>query len=300
MLNLRALIESEILKCPDRTPDFRNDGIWIRCPYHGGGQERTPSMRIRVDSGHRVGSHKCFGCKKWSSNWNDLAKTLKLKQTKLSDQTYVAGEFSFDSEYEEQLPVLSEMQDWPATQGWRNISGETLSRMKAKMEFRMGRVMLYLPVHVHKKYVGGVHCELVVTDEMKDRGQLSYVNVSGTWSKQNVFGYDLARKRNGPLWVVEGPRDTANVVQCGGRVVGLLGSYVGPDKVALIESLDPPMVIIATDPDDAGDSAAEDLENRLKYIPTIRVNFPHSKDPADMTPRIYEKIYRKVAGEYHQ
>lgn len=294
MLNLRQLIEEEIKKRPDRAPDFRNDGIWIRCPYHKNGQEHTPSMRIRVSSDYKVGSHRCFACKRGTQNWNDLAATLKLKQTKLADQSYTAGEFSFDDVYEEELPVLSEMQDWPITQSWRNISGETLARMRAKMEYRRNKVMLYLPVHVHRKYVGGVHCELVVTQEMKDEGQLSYLNVSGVWSKKNLFGYDIASKMSGPLWVVEGPRDTANVLQCGGRVVGLLGSYVGPSKVALIEALDPPMVIIATDPDAAGDIAANDLEERLEYIPTVRVNFPRSKDPADMTPTIYSKISRKV------
>lgn len=294
MSNLRQLIETELEKRPDRDPTHKSDGVWIRCPYHGGGNERTASMRIRVDSNYRVGSHKCFGCNRWSSDWNDLAKTLGLRQTKLSDQTYVAGDFSFDEDIEEPIPDITQMQKWPNTQDWRGITGKTLELMQARMEYRRNKVMLYLPVHVHRKYVGGIHCELVVTREMKDSGQLSYVNVSGTWSKQNVFGYDIAKKRRGALWVVEGPRDTANIIQFGGRVVGLLGSYVGKSKVELIESLDPPMVIIATDPDAAGDKAAASLEEKIEFIPTVRVNFPKGKDAADMTRKIYEKLSRRL------
>lgn len=294
MSNLRQLIETEIEKRPDRDPVHKSDGIWIRCPYHGGGNERTASMRIRVDSNYRIGSHKCFGCHRWSSDWNELAKTLGLRQTKLSDQVYTAGDFSFeDMDFEEELPDISQMQPWPSTQDWRGISGKTLALMQARMEYRR-RVMLYLPVHVHKKYVGGIHCELVVTQEMKDRGQLSYVNVSGTWSKKNLFGYDIAKKRRGPLWVVEGPRDTGKLIQLGGRVVGLLGSYVGQSKIELIESLDPPMIIIATDPDAAGDKAAAALEERIEFIPTVRVNFPKDKDAADMTVKIYEKLSKRL------
>ena len=133
---------------------------------------------------------------------------------------------------------------------------------------------------------------------MKDAGQLSYVNVAGIWSKKNLFGYDIASKMSGPLWVVEGPRDTANVIQCGGRVVGLLGSYVGPSKIALIEALDPPVVIIATDPDEAGEIAANDLEQRLEYIPTVRVNFPKGRDPADLTPKTYQKVSENVLRKH--
>lgn len=299
-MNIRNLICEEIVKRPDRDPQFKGDDVWIRCPYHGGGNERTASLRIRLGSDYKIGSWNCFGCKKrdGDNQWNDLAKVLKLKQTKLADQSYTAGTFSFDSVYEETLPVLEDMHPWPVEEDWRTITGATIQKLGGRMLFYRSKLMLYLPVHTYGEYVGGVRCELIVTKQLKAEGQLSYVNVEGVWSKKNLFGFDIARRRTGPLWVVEGPRDTAKIIQCKGRVVGLLGSYVGPDKVKLIESLDPPMVIIATDPDEAGDGAAEDLETRLKYIPSIRVNFPKGRDPANFTLQSYQRFTKKLYAEH--
>lgn len=294
-MNIKQLICEEIVKPSDRDARFKSDDVWIRCPYHGGGNERTGSLRIRLGSDYKIGSWKCFGCKKWSSDWNELAKVLKLKQTKLADQSYTAGDFSFEeAEYTESLPVLQDLHPWPLEEAWRTITGETIQLLKGRMLFYRNKLMLYLPVFSYGEYVGGIRCELVVTDKLKDEGQKSYVNTTGIWSRMNLFGFDIARKRSGPLWVVEGPRDVAKIVQCGGRAVGLIGSYVGPSKLRLIESLDPPMVIIATDPDDAGNGAANELENGLKYIPTIRVNFPKGKDPANFTPKSYQKITERL------
>ena len=294
-MDIVELIETELRKRPLVDPEYRGKHMWIRCPYHGGGRERTGSLRIRMASegGFQAGEFKCFGCQT-KGKWNDLAATLKLRQTKLSDQAPGGANFSFSDADEHELPDLSKMQPWPESQPWRTITGETLTKLQARMLVHRNHLMVYLPVFVQGEYVGGIKAELVKPKNAKKIKFRSYVNEPGPWVDHALFNYDNARRMHGPLWVVEGPRDAAKLLQLGARVVALMGSNVTKDKLRLIEAMDPPLVIRATDPDAAGRKASIAIRDGLRYIYTIRVKFPEGKDPANLT----EKSYRRYCKQY--
>lgn len=297
-MDINDLILSEINKRPDRAPEFRRDGVWIRCPNpkHSNGQESTPSLRIRLEaqSGFEPGSAWCFGCK-WRGHWNDIAEMLKLRKTRAADERPSSLGFSFEED-RVILPDLNTMQRWPESQDWRTITGKTLKLLDARLTYYKGRLSLYLPVIVHGDYVGGIYAKMAAKSNLTSSQQKTYINTEGHWSEVNLYGYDIAAKRKGPLWVVEGPRDTAKIIQLGGRVVGLIGSHVSNEKAALIEALDPPLLLIATDPDDAGKGAAKALKHKLSMIPQERIHFPEGRDPANLTPKSYNRYMEEIAA----
>lgn len=290
--DISTFICEQIVQAPDRSPTFERTHVMIRCPYHKDGQERTPSFKINLSgSRYEEGTCFCYGCK-IRTNWNDLASKLGLQQLKASGRIHDVGTFSFrDFTYE--LPDIRKMIDWP-DQDWRGISSSTIRKYKGRLEFVSREVRLYLPVLMGKDYVGGIHCVMDITREEKEQGRKAYLNTDGTWAHSAVYGFNQAAKMSGPLITVEGPRDTLNVAQLGGRVVGFLGAAVTENKVRRVLQLNPPYVISLFDPDDAGDMAHKKLVSSMRdhYIPVVRVRLPEGKDPANLTAKTLRKVYQ--------
>ena len=200
-MDIADLIATEINKRPDRAPEFRRGGVWIRCPNpkHSNGNESTPSLRIRMEakSGFEPGSAWCFGCK-WRGQWNDIAEILRLRKTKAADERPSGVGFSFEEE-RFILPDLDMMQRWPESEGWRTITGQTLTKLDARLTFYKGKLALYLPVIVRREYVGGIYAKMTTKSNLTSSQQKTYINTDGTWSDVNLYGYDIAAKRKGPL-----------------------------------------------------------------------------------------------------
>jgi DNA primase len=282
-------------------PKEEHDGIKICCPFHGGGNERTPSCKVRTTGD--IGRFYCFACRE-SGDWNKLCAATGMLGFKRSDQVHDVFSFVMpEVHYSETTPNLEDLKDlkpYNIKTPWRSIELETLQLFNAyfpKNPYYSQHDFFYLPVHVNKKYVGGIYVRRVVTPEGKKRGEISYINTKGKWSSHNVFGYDIARKRKGPLWYVEGPRDCLKITQLGGRAVAGLGSYVGPHKIRLLEALDPPAIIIGTDPDEAGDKARAYLKKHLPMIPFVEAEFPAGKDPACFTKKSYRRMMIELGFE---
>jgi len=305
---------SELSHLPEQR-QLRYDklGAWIVCPnpQHSGGNERSGSLKVTVESGRYQGSFYCFGCG-IGGGWNKLAAMLGMK--KVSNGAKSAHTtFSFKKfEQDDVLPDFKKMIPWPATKEWRGIGGKTLVKFNTKVEQRRDRIQLYFPVSLHGEEQGYIRAnqEKPKRDPKTGKKEANYFNMPGDWASGCLFGYDLAmlrarkRHRNDQpvvVWVVEGPRDVMNVAQHGGIVVGLIGSAPTAKKLQLILELDPDVVLIATDPDDAGHKAARQLlrgkidDNSGKrlfdglgaLISCIRVNFKEGRDPADLTrPRV--------------
>lgn len=304
-------IENELRKVADRHPTAKRDGIWIRCPNpaHSHGMERTPSCRIRTQ-GKYAGKFKCYGCHE-TGDWNKLADWMKLAKLDLSIDNSHEGTFSFRrhsreiNDDEEDWLDLDHKLRWPATESWRGISGDTLrNTFDAHLIKRRDEYRLLLPVYRYKKLVGSI--EALMREPRRDKNgkkEMTYVNSKGAWSEHNLFNFNNARRKqpDAPLWIVEGPRDTANVAQHGGRVVGLMGSAVTTSKLDLIRLIDPPALIIATDNDDAGDKARGALVEELsEWYPIYHYRFKGSDDPADLTrdqiQQAIAKVKRKIAA----
>lgn len=304
----------ELARLPaERGLEYRGNTAWIRCPHpeHSGGMERTPSCKINLDTGKYQGSYFCFGCKR-KGGWNKLADILKLQRISDSGKSaHMSFSFKkFDNAVE--LPDFDNMIPWNINRDWRGIRGETLVRFNTKVyEFntRFGaRINLLFPVAIQDEYVGYIRAIMHKPKIINGKKQLTYFNMDGEWSSHSLFGYDIAAKksRRKPLWLVEGPRDTMNVEQHDdSKVVGLIGSYISARKISLIMELDPPVIIIATDNDDAGNNAADALmygDNKRNIpglgalIPCIRLNFKNGRDPADLTEAKVRHFNRKALG----
>ena len=52
----------------------RNNGFWIRCPFHGNGNERTPSCKLNMERG----SYYCFACHEHGSMFDFVMKMDKV------------------------------------------------------------------------------------------------------------------------------------------------------------------------------------------------------------------------------
>jgi hypothetical protein len=283
---------------PDRGFFIKGNHGWIRCPIHNNGQERTPSFTINLDLNSKapLGFCGCFGCKAKMS-WNEFAKLFNL--TQISDGAVaeaVAGEiFKPPRNDVNYLPDMDRMLPWPASVPWRGINGDTVRTLGGRVMQHRGGFSLFFPVNVYGEPVGGV---TALTERPADKSLLAYFNTPGEWSQNALFGYDIAAEKTGPLWIVEGPRDVANCVQNGVRVVGLLGSAVTREKLNLIADLDPPAVLIATDPDAAGKGAAKALHRALSTVlPTVRLRMKPGTDPADLKPKQFDKI-NKFMSKY--
>ena len=279
-------------------PKYEHNSVKVCCPFHAGGREKTPSCSVRLTGG--IGSFYCFGCHE-KGNWNVLANALNLVGFKKSDQINDVFSFSIPevnySEVNPEIENYKKLRKYNSDDNWRRITPETLALFDVrypKHPWFNQNDFLYFPAIVRKEYVGGIYARRNVTKEGKENGEISYINTKGRWSKTSVFGYNVAKKMKGPLWVVEGPRDCMKIVQFGGRAVAIIGSYVGPKKLQLIESLDPPCIIIATDPDEAGDKARKYLLENISMIPVYEAKFPEGRDPGNFTKKSYAKMMKKL------
>lgn len=280
-------------------PKEKANGIFIKCPYHGGGNENTGSCRVNLhDYSVPVGAYYCFGCKA-KGTWNSLANTLNLRGFKASDQVHDIYNFSFidmDDKRRYKLENYEELQFWPKKKIWRKIEGSIVRLYDGRIPEHdwYYRDFIYFPVLVNRKYNGGIYARKIVTKEGKANGELSYINTPGKWTKSNLFGYDVAKKQKGGLWLEEGPRDVMKTRQVGGRAVGLCGAYLSKRKVELIQSLDPPYIIAATDPDEAGEGVRVQIHDLLKDFPIYDANFPKGKDPGNFTKKSYHFMCKKI------
>lgn len=288
---------------PERGLLFKGKTAWIRCPNpeHSGGNERTPSCCIKFDNRGRIGRYVCYGCKDYGG-WNKLAERLNLRKLDLSiDNSHeVSLGFSKHLQQEYRSIDYARLIKWPRERDWRGIRGDVVTdQLQGRILTKRKEPLLILPVFMHRRMRGWIEALPRKPRVSKEYGkEVSYINSPGEWSHNCLYGYDLARARDlrkEPLWVVEGPRDTANVLQHGGRVVGLLGSAVTPEKISLIIGMDPPAVLSATDPDEAGERAADDLLEGLGHLlPVFKVSFKEGTDAADMTGERVNTIVRQT------
>lgn len=276
-------------------------GAWVICPYHGGGRERTGSLHVNLyKQGIALGFFHCLGCHK-KGNWNTLAETLGIKQLKASDKVHGDMSFSFSTPDEDsteiRLPKLdvNKCLPWPLD-GWRSIPKQTLIDFNVRATIRRKELEAYIPVVEYKKTVGGIYAKTRMTDADRGAGGKPYLFTDGSWKKTTLFGFDKARKRKGFLWIVEGARDAMKVYSLGGRVVAVLGSNLSLAQKLKVDVIDPEFIIIASDPDDAGDKLAEQIEGY--YDNVYRVRFPKNKDPAKLNQVRFDRIMEKVQRLY--
>lgn len=282
----------------------KGNGIFIRCPWHAEGNERTGSLRINLDeSAASVGAFNCFGCPK-KGPWRRLARKLGLRQFKHEYESEVVGvtdrwdDELLGSDPEEQV-VLPKGFVWPAQQEWRGIKGGLLADLGGIHYLAPGIEVpsLFLPAYVHDKLVGGVRC-LIEPDEYPKIEK--YKNTPGKWSSRNFFPYDYMRRHKPKTIVlVEGPRDALNLIQHGVPALCNFGAYNSwsSKKVELVLDIDPELVVLGFDPDKEGRRANRKIKRELlKWLPVKKLKLPKGKDPGKLRESEISRLRRMVSG----
>jgi 5S rRNA maturation endonuclease (ribonuclease M5) len=315
MSPLTNLIVTELNKLPpQRGLGFKGGKHWIRCPFHGGGHESTPSLRIDTAKDDRVpGSWVCFACGagtrtgKIEPGWPSLADKLGLRAFRDKQFVELTPHFSFSDDEEADLlgqeDVVVDSQPWPSAQKWRTISGKVVARVGGKVIFVRHEPELYLPVTINSEEVGGIKCAL-----FPRKGVPNYFNTPGTWAKKRgLYPYDYVRKRirknNGILTLTEGPRDALNHIQFGLLSLMIFGSgnAWSKQKAELILALEPKVICMAFDPDEAGDLAREQASADLRgWCKIVNLNLPRDennkklKDASDMSKKATHKLIKHL------
>ena len=299
------LITEELMKADqqhDLALKIGTSDLWIRCPFHSGGREKTPSLRITIDDGSSFYQQcKCMGCGWGPHHYNELADHFGLAKTDKNFKALGTKRLGFRRKLDKKVAeaegrdFIRSTFDWPIDREWRGIPGSIVLKNKAvltEVRHDLEEPRLAFPVTLWGEVKGYVYA--MIRDPKRDSDgnklEVSYINSSGPWKEKCLFGYDLARKLlkkhpNRPVWVVEGPRDVTHLQAANCIVVGCLGSSFSKEKAELIRMLNPKKLLVATDNDDAGNKLAATINGMLKHdIHLVRIKFKKGCDPVD-TPR---------------
>lgn len=314
MTALARRMMKELAKRPDRDASIDRKGdILIRCfsPDHKGGQESNASLRIQTE-GKFAGNFICRTCG-FHGNWNDVSKALKLEEIDLAEiedlSIFSRQEIDEESiEGSEDKPSYYQKKEyehpWYADTEWRSIRGKTVRRLGGLLVMdRRANGLLRFPVTYHGIRKAHVDCLI-------DKGnkKLGYWNSPGPWSETYILFFDyvykqLRKGKRRSVFIVEGPRDAANVIQYGGLCVPLLGSSnISEKKLEMLLELDAEQYVHMYDGDAAGDKAKAIMtgEYVVKGIQTPFVERSNSKfvklprdtDPCNTPPRIIKKLIK--------
>jgi hypothetical protein len=279
------LVTAELQKADqqhDLRLTFKNNGLWIRCPFHGDGRERTPSMQVTIDEGHSFYlKAKCHGCGWGPKHYNELAEHFGLVKTDKNFKAVGVKKLGFRSKMEarkaqdEGRTYKLSTFDWPKEREWRTIPGKVVLRNKGVLtdtRHDLEEPRLAFPVTIWNETMGFIYA--MISDPKRDaegkKTEIPYINSPGTWKEKCVFGFDRARrmmKRDPslPLWIVEGPRDRMWLEAAGCAAVSTMGSSFSKEKAELVKILNPHRLLVATDNDTAGNKLALEINEYLDH-----------------------------------
>lgn len=309
-MSIQDKLTTQLRKIPaSRSLEFvGTDKAKIRCPLpdHKGGQERTPSLFIFL----QTGTWYCQGCKE-QGPWNSLAPRLGLKPLKaLEDEPkpIIMNEEALLGETEEADPRES---PWPNDLDWRRIPAKFLIKVGGLLYINnRGESFLRLPSYVYEERVGHIDCLLEKPKPRytKTGRQLkappSYENSPGVWAKQTLFPYDyvtdlIERKGLRCVVLVEGPRDALRLLSFGIPALSCLGAQWDKGKRELLAELPIDTVVLAFDNDKAGklnhERVTEDLGSSYKLV---HLKFVKGGDPAKLSDKACRKLKRNVYARF--
>jgi 5S rRNA maturation endonuclease (ribonuclease M5) len=302
----------------DRAIEDRGSSIWLKCPIHAGGNEKTASFKISLDPPYS-GFHYCFGC----GIKGNFKRTLQILGLSTSGKLLLDERpiISFSEKEEASLfgkttskptKLQAFREPWPRLQAWRGIPGKLVSDVGGCMIIGGdGREpMLRLPVVVRNKERGYIDCK--IRPDKDER--FKYINSPGKWTGDSLYPYDFVRSLDPDyVAIVEGPRDALVSIRNGLPALATLGSTSWNAKcVNLILALSVRAIILMPDPDAAGEKLMERVYADLSpYIHVIPIKLPSKivdgrrvkvVDPGDLSRAKLQKVLKfvgiKLEGEY--
>lgn len=296
--DIHGTILDEIGKIPGMK-SYAGDSILVCCPFHA---DNSPSCGIYTSVGMDIplGAYHCFGCGA-KGRWNSLAQRaglIEIPDWQISDagDNSSSGLAALYHKLENRTvthPSIKSLMkslkrnsymSWPDDVGWRGYPGSLVASAEGQLCIHpnTGESLCFFPCAVGSKYIGGVAAYM-----QKQAGGTSYVNTSGTWSKEKgLFPLKLVRswiRKKGFRYVVlvEGPRDALALLSYGIPALAVLGSeQFGDSKRQIIEMLDLDCVFTMVDNDKGGDLLRKNIKESFKSsgIQVMHFKLPKDRD----------------------
>lgn len=304
-------------------PDTNHYKHKIMCPFHG---DVNPSLLVNLEEGRWF----CFGCNE-SGDAITFVKLMEKKYHKLNDlQSYrkyceiLKSDKCSDIEIDQariaktvkpQKQMYDEAYDYYhglRTVDWnednedevakareymskRGFSPNTLNLCRAKVTYNNSYGLIF-PMLDNGKFKGWV-CRTMRKDIEERRKYLYNEGFSRATTVVGNYGKEKY------VIVVEGYMDRLKFVQNGIRdnVIAILGWKMSQQQEAKLRAAGITRVISALDNDECGRKGTKYLEKvfgtsnvtRFKYLKGI-------KDPGDMEPKAFRRMYEKTMAEYSQ
>ena len=304
-------------------PDVNSYKHKIMCPFHG---DVNPSLLVNLEEGRWF----CFGCnesgdaitfvklmEKKYNKLNDLQAYKKyceiLKSEKCSDividrariahatkpqkqlydeaYDYYHGLRTVDWIHDEEIEVVSAKEYMSK----RGFSPSTLNKCKAKVTYNNSYGIIF-PMLDNGKFKGWV-CR-TMRKEIEERRKYLYnegfsraTSVVGNYGKEDY------------VIVVEGYMDRLKFVQNGieDNVIAILGWKMSQQQEEKLKASGITKVISALDNDECGKKGTKYLEKIFGASNVTRFCYLKGvKDPGEMTPETFKKMYNKTMAVYSQ
>jgi hypothetical protein len=288
---------------------------------HKGGMESDPSFRVNLvkNGNFRAGSGRCHTCGMFIGSWPKILEAIKRPDLIIADSQFEEDEYIsvkgdkkgklldnlLGSDDDTAFMATKDFIPWPEHRIWRGIQGKLVAKIGGKLYFdeELETQMLYLPCIVNGQEVGGIRANI------EKRGKLNYFNLPGDWVKnKGLFPYDYTLKmleKTGirTLVLTEGVRDPLNSIQNSIPSMAILGTNNWSEvKVEFVLSLPIDRIVLAFDPDEAGEKATKMVYKTLKdEIPVRRFDFSKygdDIDPGCMSTKIARKLRNLSLGEW--
>ena len=239
----------------------------------------------------------------WSGSWNKLAKELGLLEFNSSEysNTYTDKSIQLDPigrlrgrrdsvfSQEEEGSLPRGIAPWEQAE-WRGLKNSFLSkiptyRWNQSIVTRHGR-QFYVERALWPYYQFGTLRGYVGRRLDKEKFQ-KYYRASWTEAKKVLFPFDYVRGRfreGKPLVLVEGEVDALNLLQAGIPALSILGSNNWCEtKRDTVLSLDPGIIFLLMDPDQAGRHASAKISSTLRrVVPYKALTLSPGDDPGSM------------------
>lgn len=259
------------------------DEIGFRCPVH---ETRTgkPDKRPSASVNWRRGVWCCYGCGAKGS----LRRLLGgARQTAAEVVKGLLGRAKTKAVH---VKLPSDFKRLTAPNNYLLARGLT-TRDVAAWGLGVAGDYVVFPAYVGRRLVGWQGRAMTYGREPR------YCTAPG--ARDFLLGYDLARKRPGPLVVVEGPFDAVRVRQAGFAVVALAGSGGTARYEAIQRLAGRRVIVVLTDSDSAGQRAGQRLTmwfNANKRKAMLGVLPDGAKDPAECTPAQLRLVVRDAVA----
>lgn len=276
--------------------------LWVSCPFHGSGQERTGSRRVNLsDPRFPPGESFCFACPtdRQRKPWNQLARAhgLPVLDNDASDRGELWLNIPSESEFFGKASEVVTLYPWDG-KPWRGIRSRVLAKLNVRYIQSVDGVRLYFPVYSANGAEIG-HVDACLTGEAKDKYLLS----SGQWSARLLWPINLAMplmRKKRYVCIVEGQRDALKLIQNGVPALCTFGTNNATQaKVNQLKAWATEfglIPVIAMDDDAPGIAARDKLKEMLVNTRFTVINFNSDKgvkDAGDMRNRQIREL-RKI------